>query len=499
MAFPLVMINIFLLVSLIAMVFIIGYAFPKKKSLIIRQIGFLTFLTFIYVLGYIIEINAASLEVKMFWNLIQYIAIPIIPVVWVVIAMNYIGHRISRKYIALLLIVPLITYIMRFTNDMHHLFYENTRLVDTTIGPLMAIEHALFYYFQVAYIIISFVVANTIYIFRFKKTSPLDRKRLIKVSLASFFPWVGLILNVVFASSFPLDYTAVLFPITIVLLIFSLREEHRLSISPFARNLMFMSSNEAVIVVNHMKEIIDFNDKANTIFGDLQDLLFHNIEYLKRLVKEFPQDIIPNDKKTMKLNDDTFQVSLKGIFDNSNIIIGYVYSFSDITENMKMIEQLKDNEEKIKHLIYSDLLTGLPNRNYLEQYIKDKKHLESQFVLMIDMNQLKYVNDHFGHQEGDKLIQSLANLLQSNLSENDVCIRLSGDEFLIFSHLPNEQKLNEWIQSLLDLALSIEYLSFAIGYEKMSQEDSFEIIYKHAEDAMYRHKQEMKSKKDYSL
>lgn len=492
MSVQLIIINIFLFISLIAMIFMIGYAIPKKQSLIIRQIGLLTLITFIYVLGYLTEINATTLDTKIFWNVVQYLAIPLIPAVWLIIALNFIEIKLKVTHKILIFSIPLITFIMRFTNDLHQLFYLKTYIETTPIGPLMSIDRGPLYYVQFGYIIFCFVFANILYLIRYDKVEVNQKKRLIRIALASFGPWLGVILNLVLASIYPLDYTALLFPFAILIIIFSLKEEHRISISPFARNLMFMSSSEGVIVVNHEKNIIDYNDKANEIFGELDQLNHQGIYLLSKLIPEFTCDMDLNQKTTMQVSDKTYQVFLKGVFSKNDDLFGYVYSFSDVTENVNLINQLKANEEKITELIYRDILTGVHNRNYLDSYIKADKHLLCQYILMIDMNELKYVNDNFGHQKGDQLIISLANLLQERLNGKDEVIRLSGDEFLIFSHIIKEEQLKSWIKSLVEEASSIQYLSFAIGYAKVEKDLAFSKLYKQAEDSMYQNKKEMK-------
>jgi diguanylate cyclase (GGDEF)-like protein len=360
------------------------------------------------------------------------------------------------------------------------------------MGPLMSIDYGPFYFVHVGYIALSFVVANILYLMRYGNVESNQKKRLIRLALSSFAPWIGVFLNILLAHKLPLDYTALLFPFAILLIIYCLKEEHRISISPFARNLMFMSSSEGVIVVNRDKIIIDFNDKANAIFSSLEHFYYQDICSLTKIVPEFPCKMNLDQKTMMNVSNKIYQVYLRGIMSEEEELLGYVYSFTDVTENINLINQLKENEEKTKELIYRDVLTSLPNRNYLDHYLKEDKHLSSHYILMIDMNELKYVNDHFGHQQGDQLIVSLANLVQSKLNENDIVIRLSGDEFLIFSHIDNEEDLKIWIQSLVEAASSIPYLSFAVGYANVTNNHDITRMYKIAEDRMYQNKKEMK-------
>ncbi len=83
-----------------------------------------------------------------------------------------------------------------------------------------------------------------------------------------------------------------------------------------------------------------------------------------------------------------------------------------------------------------DPMTGLFNRagmkaNFREVLRKSKKKESDVFVVAIDMNNLKYINDTFGHNEGDKAIKALAICVYSVCGNDDICVRTGGDEFLI--------------------------------------------------------------------
>ncbi|RYZ94848.1 MAG: EAL domain-containing protein, partial [Moraxellaceae bacterium] len=96
----------------------------------------------------------------------------------------------------------------------------------------------------------------------------------------------------------------------------------------------------------------------------------------------------------------------------------------------------KKIEEFIHHQAYHDLLTGLPNRNFLLEKIdsiirenpeKDKKIA----VIFIDLDNFKKVNDTEGHEAGDKLLRTAAKRMRKCVREGDILARLGGDEFLI--------------------------------------------------------------------
>ncbi len=99
--------------------------------------------------------------------------------------------------------------------------------------------------------------------------------------------------------------------------------------------------------------------------------------------------------------------------------------------NKKKKEKLVTPNDKLK---YIDILTSLKNRNYLNSNIKkwSSSHRYPQAVIVVDLNNIKYINDNYGHEEGDNVIKGAANILIINQLENSDIMRTDGNEFLIY-------------------------------------------------------------------
>jgi diguanylate cyclase (GGDEF)-like protein len=98
-------------------------------------------------------------------------------------------------------------------------------------------------------------------------------------------------------------------------------------------------------------------------------------------------------------------------------------------------EALKESHENFRHAAYHDALTGLPNRNYFLDTLKDllqqsMESSESNFaVLFLDLKSFKTINDSLGHSLGDRLIKNVAKRLSGMVREDDLVGRFSGDKF----------------------------------------------------------------------
>lgn len=178
-------------------------------------------------------------------------------------------------------------------------------------------------------------------------------------------------------------------------------------------------------------------------------------------------------------------------------------------ENANLVQELKTKTNKISGLkkqlnnaMFLDILTGLPNRRYvmeeLDKLIYEWNRYDTIFsVLFIDVDQFKTINDKYGHDYGDVLLQWLAFFLKKNTRKNDTVCRLSGDEFIIIcphtdtlSALKIGRHLNKkCTYSPLNITLYWKP-SLSIGVSTINNDNSTSSeILKQADAAMYISKQ----------
>ena len=124
-------------------------------------------------------------------------------------------------------------------------------------------------------------------------------------------------------------------------------------------------------------------------------------------------------------------------------------------------------------LRYIDTLTSLKNRNYLNENIDswDSSKIYPQTIIIIDLNNIAYINDNFGHAEGDKVIVEAAGILINNQLPNSDIIRTNGNEFLIFVLEQDEKRIISYIRKLHKQFKNISHgFGAEIGYSIITDE-----------------------------
>ncbi len=177
-------------------------------------------------------------------------------------------------------------------------------------------------------------------------------------------------------------------------------------------------------------------------------------------------------------------LSMIGLLCALNIIIQKIKRFR--RRNSRMTK-----EEKIK---YIDQLTSLKNRAYLNDHVKiwDNNDVYPQSIIVVDLNNLAYINDNYGHEEGDRVIQKAANILIKNQIINSDIIRTSGNEFLIYLVGFDEKQIVAYIKRLHKEFKELPHeFGAAIGYSMIKDEiKTFDDAINEATLAMKNNKEE---------
>lgn len=166
-----------------------------------------------------------------------------------------------------------------------------------------------------------------------------------------------------------------------------------------------------------------------------------------------------------------------------------------IISTLQNITTRKKHEEEILYLSYSDKLTGLRNRTYMEDRFDelDQNPNSSYFIIMGDLNGLMLTNEAFGHAAGDKLLAYAGEILKNLCSPNDIISRWGGDEFIILVKDAAEVSIVFLINKIRTSLKKIDHFHFsvtmALGYaNKTENHPTASSVMNLAEKRMFRNK-----------
>jgi len=190
------------------------------------------------------------------------------------------------------------------------------------------------------------------------------------------------------------------------------------------------------------------------------------------------------------------QLTLSAVRDGRGRIRHLVGFMLDITRQ-------KEHQSQLEHMAHYDRLTGLPNRLLLSDRMqqamaRSQRNGMRLAVAYLDLDGFKSINDSYGHDMGDKVLQKVSELMRQSLREGDTLARLGGDEFVaIFESLPHASDSRPCIERLLAAASQrIEFsphrlkVSASVGVALYPQPDEVEAdqLLRQADQAMYQAK-----------
>ena len=152
------------------------------------------------------------------------------------------------------------------------------------------------------------------------------------------------------------------------------------------------------------------------------------------------------------------------------IVLAIVFIPLIILLIMYLILKKKRKVKKVKvseRHKYTDMLTSLKNRNYLNAKIPEWEECNvfPQAIVMVDLNNVKYVNDNFGHEEGDQLIIKAAGILVNTQLENSEIMRTDGNEFLIYLVGYSERQVETYTKKIAKEMKGLPHeFGAAVGY-----------------------------------
>ncbi len=374
-------------------------------------------------LGYLLEMKALTEEAYITALKFSYAGR-----IWVGLSLFLFAAELCRirvpeyvKNILTLLHVGIYAVILTF--EKHSLYYYNTSFSPENGFPVFRHEngvvHDFFMLLQGGFIIFGLSALMVTYRKSKKKEA---RKRLLMVIIALLIESAFFAAQM-FNTGRVYDFTMPGFMLGTIFMLISIFRYNLLGTRDIAREFMVDRLSESVIAVDNDGDIQYYNEPARALFPG---------------IKTDPDPVV-NLVRGAILHGNTITINDRIYTPEENDLLykgesfGKLFVLIDSTEHYKRL-----NKEKriLRKELLTDPITGFYNRKGMEYY-SQKLYLElleedkNILLCVADMNGLKYINDNFGHEHGDKALTGLAKIIRDSLEEGDMAFRTGGDEFLI--------------------------------------------------------------------
>ncbi len=399
---------------------------------------------------------------------VQYVGLAFMPYLILRIALEFTGqYRSYGKVLRVPLGIGVIAFAAVQTNALHGLFYSSVGTDFSGPFPTSLLAKGPVYAAHMTSFIVSCLAAFLIYMRLLLAPRGIEHKRLYVLASTTVFPLAGIALYLLAIVPWHLDPSPVSALLCSTFMLYGIRRTGLLELGQRARDLVFSSMREAVIVTSRPDTIAEYNEAARRIFPELArearglsladavpclagHLPAENdcLDYARpgqaasaRSERSGPDGHGKPGRRRRKDADAAvpgvrYEIRNVPVMDGRGRVLGNAYIFRDVTREREYLESLKK-----RALI--DGLTELNNRGYWEELAG--KSLRSSFerggecaFLMFDLDRFKDINDSFGHDAGDNILRSVSRRVQSALRERDVAGRYGGDEFCVC--LPNTGK-----------------------------------------------------------
>jgi diguanylate cyclase (GGDEF)-like protein len=258
---------------------------------------------------------------------------------------------------------------------------------------------------------------------------------------------------------------------------------------------------EVVLYCAGLIKVMDVNQKTLELFGaSSKEKLLNNLDQVFRdgMKDHFEKELVDLWNGKLSYEREGINYSLQGepinIQLDFRVMPGHEEDFGWVLVAIQDITARKKAEEYLRYLGTHDALTGLYNRAYFEEAILklEANRQDPVSIIIIDLNNLKQINDTYGHQVGDNLIRRAAEVLNAAFDAGQVVARIGGDEFAVVLPGEAEDDAAEFIKHIHALVeLNNKYyrepeLSLAVGASVSREGLSLEKVIGLADDAMYK-------------
>jgi diguanylate cyclase (GGDEF)-like protein/PAS domain S-box-containing protein len=397
---------------------------------------------------------SATPQQAIFWVSPRFFGLTVMLAFFICFTLEYTGYEkwLTRRNRVVIFAIPLVTQAIIETNFLHNWFLVEVNfspdgilmgLDDVHYGPLFWL-HTVYSYFLV-------LAGITLILRRAIRTFHLYRDQSLLMILGILPPLLTSVIDAfILIPGLKHPLAPLGFAFMGICFAWSMYKHRMLDIVPVARDSVIESMGDAMIVLDANNNVVDINPAARELLGAKPSSIIGQPAakvFLpwNELVKQWQGQMFAQSEIMLDISGQKtcFDLRISPLKDGQGRPKGRIIILRDITVHKQAENQLQTMLDKVNALqaqLYEqtirDHLTGLYNRRFLDEIMPheikraDREGHPLSFVMM-DIDHFKALNDNYGHDAGDLLLQHLANVLLKNTRASDYAFRYGGEEFLL--------------------------------------------------------------------
>ncbi len=350
-----------LLIATVILAILVLYAWQRRTAPGATAFIALMSGVVVYSAGYALELGSAELVYKIFWAKVQYLGIVTMPVAWLAFALQYTDHSqwLTRRNQILLMIIPLITVGLVWSNELHHLIWRQISLDYSGAIITLGLNFGAWFWVNLAYSYLLLLLGTSWLISILFRSSQLYRQQVVALLFGVMVPWVSNGLYLSGLSPIPeLDLTPFAFTLTGLIFAWGLLRFRLLEIVPVARRAIVDSIGDGVIVLDSQSRIVDLNPAARQIIGAAVEQTIGRpasevLSDYADLIERYHNVTEAQTEITLQLGEKEchYDLRISPLTDQANQRIGRIVVLHDITARKQAQEALLNQKQMFESLV----------------------------------------------------------------------------------------------------------------------------------------------------
>lgn len=416
---------------------------------------------FIWGFSYALSWAFVPLDFKVFWLKVMFFGMTTVPGLFLIftIRITHRDHWITFRNYVLLFTEPfIIILIVWFAPG---LIFKSIDLVIKDGHAVVQIQRGIGFWVSTVYSYAIILAAFYILTISYRHANSFFKRQYRLILAGSILPFALSFYTQITSSRLSdLDMSAISFGVSGVIFAYAILRHQLMELIPIARSRLIEKMSDGVLVLDSHGRIVDVNPSMKTFLdeepasylgknvSETIGIWNENTEHLLNGLETRTEMRLPN-KPTRYLD-----LRVTPLYDDDQNLSGRLIIFRDVTDRKEVEKDLRHAMDRLQTQLIEigllqsqlreqairDALTNLFNRRYLEETLERElaratREIYPLCIVMMDIDHFKNVNDTYGHEAGDLVLKTLAELVTGQSRQGDFVCRFGGEEFVLV--MPN--------------------------------------------------------------